>query len=207
MRAAAALASPECARREDPRVLRTRTLIVQAFEKAMDEKGFEAVSVQDIVERAGINRATFYDHFDDKFALLNYMIRVSFSHELDLGKLRERSPDREALKALILTVCGFVAGIHEHCKPPHDHFDSLMETQVKALTRDVISGWLNDGSAWRVPASQRDLTANAASWAIYGLAFSWIQEKRRPAAPVFVRTILPLAERILDGRAPSMPRT
>jgi AcrR family transcriptional regulator len=181
-------------------VLRTRTLIVQAFEGAMDEKGFAAVSVQDIVERAGINRATFYDHFDDKFALLNYMIRVAFSHELDRGGLRERRPDGEALRDLILTICGFVAGIHEHCKPPRDHFDSLMETQVKALTRDVISGWLGAaGSAWRLPAPHRDLAANAASWAIYGLTFSWVQGKRRPPATAFVRTVLPLVERILGG--------
>ncbi|HVO37512.1 MAG TPA: TetR/AcrR family transcriptional regulator [Spirochaetia bacterium] len=181
-------------------MLRTRTLIVQAFEKAMDEKGFAAVSVRDIVERAGINRATFYDHFDDKFALLNSMIRVAFSRELDRSALRERRPDREALQALILTVCSFVAGFHEHCKPPHDHFDSLMETQVKALTKEVISGWLGAaGSAWRVPASHRDLAANAVSWAIYGLTLSWVQGKRRQAAPAFVRTVLPLAERILGG--------
>src|SRR5579862_5641603 len=34
------------------------------------EKGFEAVTVKDITERAGIDRSTFYLHFKDKYELL-----------------------------------------------------------------------------------------------------------------------------------------
>ena len=50
----------------DPRVKRTRGLILQAFGEILAEKGFHSLSVQDITEKAGINRATFYAHFEDK---------------------------------------------------------------------------------------------------------------------------------------------
>jgi AcrR family transcriptional regulator len=33
-------------------------------------KGFQAVSIQDITDKAGINRATFHAHFTDKYQLL-----------------------------------------------------------------------------------------------------------------------------------------
>lgn len=55
----------------DLRVQRTRTLIVKALIDLTVEKGFAAVAVQDIVKRAGVNRATFYRHYRDKYDLLD----------------------------------------------------------------------------------------------------------------------------------------
>lgn len=55
----------------DPRVKRTRQALLQAFVALLEEKqNFHSISVQDIAERATVNRATFYDHFEDKYALL-----------------------------------------------------------------------------------------------------------------------------------------
>ena len=54
--------------RVDPRVKRTRKLLQQAFLELFQEKGFASISIQDITERATVNRATFYAHFPDKYA-------------------------------------------------------------------------------------------------------------------------------------------
>ena len=47
----------------DPRVLRTRNLLGKAFIEVLAEKGFQAISVQDITERAGVNRTTLLPPF------------------------------------------------------------------------------------------------------------------------------------------------
>jgi len=54
------------AARQDRRVQRTRQLIRAAFRALLKEKGYEALTVQDIIERANIGRATFYAHFENK---------------------------------------------------------------------------------------------------------------------------------------------
>ncbi len=54
----------------DRRVLRTRAAIRQALVELIEEKGFDALTVQDIASRADINRGTFYLHYHDKFDLL-----------------------------------------------------------------------------------------------------------------------------------------
>src|SRR5215469_11325891 len=62
----------------DPRVKRTRKLLQQAFLELFKEKSFSSISIQDITERATVNRATFYAHFADKYELLDSIIREQF---------------------------------------------------------------------------------------------------------------------------------
>lgn len=57
--------------REDPRVQRTLKLILEALIELTVRKGFSNVTVRDITQHAGINRATFYRHYQDKFDLLD----------------------------------------------------------------------------------------------------------------------------------------
>ncbi len=54
----------------DPRVQRTHQAILDALIELTIEKGFANVTVRDITQRARINRATFYRHYQDKFDLL-----------------------------------------------------------------------------------------------------------------------------------------
>src|SRR6185295_7826029 len=56
---------------EDLRVKRTHKLVLEALLDLTVQKGFSAVSISDITKYAGINRATFYRHYQDKFDLLN----------------------------------------------------------------------------------------------------------------------------------------
>ena len=63
---------------EDLRVRRTRKLLQKALLEAASEKGFTHVTVRDITERAMVNRATFYRHYEDKYDLLaHYMEELS----------------------------------------------------------------------------------------------------------------------------------
>jgi len=56
--------------RKDRRVNRTRTALKEALTDLILEKGYEAVTVQDIIDRADVGRSTFYSHFLDKDDLL-----------------------------------------------------------------------------------------------------------------------------------------
>lgn len=56
--------------RLDPRFVRTRRLIMDAFLLLSTKKDFKNISIKDITSEATINRATFYYHFMDKYDLL-----------------------------------------------------------------------------------------------------------------------------------------
>jgi len=52
--------------KNDRRSQRTRQLISDAFVELLLEKGYEAMSIRDVIERANVGRSTFYSHFKDK---------------------------------------------------------------------------------------------------------------------------------------------
>jgi AcrR family transcriptional regulator len=53
-------------RKKDRRVLRTQNALHQALEEAIQEKGYDAVTIEDITARANLGRTTFYLHYQDK---------------------------------------------------------------------------------------------------------------------------------------------
>ena len=57
-------------KREDRRIGRTRKLMHEALMALIVEKGYESVTVQDILDRADVGRSTFYAHYRDKDELL-----------------------------------------------------------------------------------------------------------------------------------------
>jgi AcrR family transcriptional regulator len=58
-------------KKQDLRVTKTLEAIRNALIQLMEEKGFEAVTIKDITEKARINRSTFYAHYQDKYHCLS----------------------------------------------------------------------------------------------------------------------------------------
>lgn len=62
-------------RAKDRRVRKTRGLLLHALGSLLHEKRYDAIVVQDILDRANVGRSTFYTHFRDKDDLLQSAVR------------------------------------------------------------------------------------------------------------------------------------
>ena len=60
--------------KEDLRIIRTRKLLSNTLLDMMEEESIEKISVIDLCNRAMVNRATFYAHFEDKYHLLTFAL-------------------------------------------------------------------------------------------------------------------------------------
>src|SRR5438046_8243911 len=118
--------------RIDPRVTRTRKLLLDAFVSLMAEKSFDDITVQDIAARATVNRATFYAHFVDKYALVDNLIREGFAQLLQRRLTTRTGSAQEHLRQLFLAVTDHWTALHGQCKHSYRMFDSLVEAQVRA---------------------------------------------------------------------------
>jgi AcrR family transcriptional regulator len=178
----------------DPRVRRTHQLLARAFVDLIQENGFQAVNVQDITARAGINRATFYAHFKDKYDLLDYYIREGFRQEIDKRMLHACQYSRENLRLLIVAVCEFITSTHAHCKPAEIKFETSIESEIKSQIYRLVLKWLQQMAGKAAP----ELAATSASWAIYGLASQWSHTREHVNAETFADQVLPLVEANLN---------
>jgi AcrR family transcriptional regulator len=171
----------------DPRVKRTRKLIVDAFFSLMAEKSLHAISVQDIAERATVNRATFYLHFEDKYALMDWVVRDLFHEALTerLGAAPRLSLDH--LRLLVVTVCEFLGQFQGHCAPGDRSVEPQVEVKVQEELATFLLGWLQQvplvpGQAGGSDGEARERLASLLSWAIFGAGVEWSRgERARPA--------------------------
>lgn len=174
--------------RIDPRIRRTRHLLQQALEKLLESKDFESISVQDIAETATLNRATFYDHYPDKFALLECMVARQFFGLLSQRNVKFDGTCPTALRGIVLGVCDYVAGIpgteRQRQLEPH------LESAVVAVVRKTILEGLKQNPPEREESPE--LIAAAASWAMYGAAKEWTAMPDRVPSEVIADTIMGL---------------
>ena len=103
---------------EDRRVKRTQDALVEALFTLAIEKGYEHVSVKDIVDRANVGRTTFYAHYSNKDDLLNRVLGTLFSSISDMLNL-ENTADISPARALFKHVDS-----HEHLQRAFD-FDLI----------------------------------------------------------------------------------
>jgi len=134
------------AKEADRRVRRTRAALQDALVELIIEKGYESVTVQDILDRADVGRSTFYAHFRDKDQLLlsgfellgpaleNHRSSVSagngFIDDVPLDVLRHVGEQSQLFKALLGRRTGnmLLAHVQEHLA---SYAQEVMEVRLK----------------------------------------------------------------------------
>jgi len=172
----------------DPRVKRTRKLIVEAFFALMAEKSFHTISVQDIAERATVNRATFYLHFEDKYALMDWIVRDLFRASLTQRLGPEPRFSLDNLRLLVVTVCEFLSQFQGHCAPGDRNIEPQVEMKVQEELSSFLLSWLRQvpltsGNAnGNGGSGTRESLASLLSWAIFGAGVEWSRGGRERSA-------------------------
>jgi AcrR family transcriptional regulator len=188
----------DCARL-DPRIRRTRQLLQDALKRLLEEKEFDKISVQDITEAATLNRATFYAHYSDKFALLGELIRVSFLQMLQQRNARFDGTCSSAFQVILLAVCDYLVEVQKSLSSRQHQFEPFVEaTVIDQIRLVLLDGFRQHPADRRIPA---EMIAATASWAIYGAVKQWVNTANREPAEEFVRVAVELVQPILTSGA------
>lgn len=153
--------------KEDLRVIRTRKLIEDAFLVLLGESNLQAITVGKIAKRAMINRGTFYDHFTDKYALFDHIIRKTFLETLVRHDLQACTFSGENVHRLIEATADYFLYLNAQCPPAERHFRPIAEGQVQMVLYEIFCDWLAGHPS-------RQVTASYLSWAIFGACLQQI---------------------------------
>lgn len=163
-------------KKEDLRIVRTRHLLSNAFQTLIREKPFKEITIQSIANNAMVNRATFYDHFQDKYDLLDYNIREQFRQSLEAQIGHKDSFCPASLRGLARTVCLFMEQFHERgCRGRGDDLTPQIQRAIHGQIFDVLSGWLEEAAENGHIDKRVDtrFLASWVSWSIYGTGQHW----------------------------------
>src|SRR6202041_3666916 len=157
----------------DPRVLRSRQMLMESLLRLLIRKEFEDISIQEIAEEATLNRATFYLHYADKNALLQALTAARF-RELIARRGLSFSNFAGALRAIALGVCDYVA-VTAGCP------SQLTKMPLEGSIIPVVENMFLEGAGNHEirPGADPGLLAITAAWAVFGAARRWYQTADR----------------------------
>lgn len=166
----------------DPRVVRTRKLILNAFIHLSETKEFKDISVKDVTTEAQINRATFYYHFQDIYDLLE----KSLSEVLSVKMPEVTSWNGDTLVALFSAITDFQASLSTRCHRGYeDTIARIIRDQIEVVLARLLSAEGNYLSKETI-----SLLATITSWSLYGASMEW-KRTQSLSAEEFIRPILP----------------
>jgi AcrR family transcriptional regulator len=192
----------------DPRIRRTRELLQQALARLLTTREFEKLSVQEITDDAGVNRATFYAHYPDKFALLECMVASRFHALLNERGIVFNGTCSAAVQGIVLGVCDFLAQtLPLPCSATADYPQNHMAPHMESAIVAVVRTMLLDGLQRHPPASgdSPELIAATASWAIYGAAREWVNTPDRLPSDQIAATVFRLIAPLLSPSSIPIP--
>lgn len=166
------------ARKLDRRTVRTRRALRDALVALILEKGYEAVTVQDITDRADLNRGTLYLHYRDKQDLL---LRSSGdAHEELIAQFTPLAPDSLSLehaeRHLTLVFEHVAANADFYRVMLGEHGVAVFSKRLREVVAQVGLARLDQLSRLRpVRAVAPDLIAGYAGGAIIGVIEWWLQ--------------------------------
>ena len=151
-------------------------MLMEALVNLLNKKEFEDISIQEIVDEATLNRATFYLHYADKNALLQAMTAARFRDLIVRRGLSFTDCDG-ALRAIALGVCDYLA---ETTGCP----SQLTKMPLEGSIIPAIEGMFLEGARNHPvqPGVDPALLGTTAAWAIFGAARRWLQTPDRISA-------------------------
>jgi AcrR family transcriptional regulator len=187
----------------DLRIQRTEIMIQEALISLISEKGFDAITIGDIAERAMVNRATFYRHYEDKYALVSAIFEKAMQKLLsELGPLEQRleivylvinehnalddqAPNPEMEHALA-SYTAFIEHIGKNAKLYKTLLGRQGSSWFSAQLRDYLSqnmharlqeskALISEKMDFTDPIYDKALTVGLASWFI-GVVTCWLED-------------------------------
>ena len=168
----------------DKRVTRTRQALQAALLELMVESGYERLTVQQILDRSGIGRATFYLHFRGKEDLLRGSLDLLRDH---LGQSWHGTPASNGAKPGPL---GFSLAFFQHVDSHRKLYRAIVgresgvivERQMRRLLADLVREDLNSQNHRVREGVVLELAAHYVTGALLTIVSWWLDRNIKLSA-------------------------
>lgn len=118
--------------------LRSRKLIIEALADLLTEKPLDKITVTDVVNRADINRGTFYAHYKDIPDVVDHLIQQTFATIRDAMMAQTLTPAGSGLALLSTIQTILEEDLSFYQKIMNSHASSILNEQLVAIVLDFM---------------------------------------------------------------------
>ncbi len=149
----------------------TKKALKQSFLELLAQKPFKKITVSDITDRCGVNRMTFYYHFEDIYALLDYCLTSEMSKILD-GKY-DNTTWVEGMKNIFEVCLKYkTLLLNAYHFNSRGNVESVLDPLVFSLTYHVVK---EEAYGHKVKEDNLQFVANGYKYLLIGIVLDWIK--------------------------------
>lgn len=170
----------------DPRVIRTRKLIMDSFIELSGRKEFKDITVKDLTEEAMINRATFYYHFEDIYDLLEKALSEVLLINLKCDSYND-GLNEDMLVDIFVAITNFQKSLSTRC---HRGYEDTIARIIRDQLEVIFTRMLQKQQPDDNEQAQKAMAAML-SWGIYGASVEWRRNSDQIAPEDYIKLIIP----------------
>lgn len=120
-------------KKEDLRILKTKACLYRGLMNLMKTKPFEDIKISEICKESLINRSTFYDHFNDKYELIESLMN---DMRKELVEKLNKSIKTNNIKEYYIELMKILL---DHIKSNIDIYSSAIKINSNSIARDMMT--------------------------------------------------------------------
>ena len=185
----------------DLRIQKTYKALIDAFQKLLEEKRFENITVYEICDRATIRRATFYKHFGDKYELFTFLVQ---SIQCDFqSKTAQTDYPLRSIEPYITIVKDTLDFLDENSRLVRSIQESsaypiLLDLFSEQIMRDVKARFREDEKNGKELLLPPELMAQAYTGALINIARWWFDHKDSAGKEDMILQITKFIKKLYD---------
>jgi AcrR family transcriptional regulator len=162
----------------DPRVARTRASLQHALLTLAHEEGLDAVTVGAITDRAGVNRSTFYQHYDDKDTLLADALEAA------MAEVGEAFSGEVGADGIPVEIHGYLVHVRDNADLYRDvlgdHGSAIVMSRLRRRLDAIIVGSITAAPENPYSGVPLDVVSAGLSGAALGVVGAWLRHEPLP---------------------------
>ncbi|WP_066295318.1 TetR/AcrR family transcriptional regulator [Bacillus sp. FJAT-29937] len=178
----------------DPRILRTRKLIMDSFMELSGKKEFKDITVKDITTEAMINRATFYYHFEDIYDLLEKVLSEVLLINLKGNMFEKNELNEESVVSIFIAITDFQKSLSNRCHRGYeDTIARIIREQLEIIFYKMLQKQYSSEDEQPLK-----ITSAMLSWGLYGASLEWRRSGQETPPEEFIKLAIPFIKSGID---------
>ena len=169
----------------------TKEALLAAFGELIEEKAFNKITITDITSRCGLNRMTFYYHFDNIYELMIWGLEMQM-HEVSKNYINYENWKTGYLRVFYFALerKTYIKKIFQTLEQEH------LEHYLNKIAEGMVLSVIEDKSGSK-PLNEDDklFTAQICAYVLVGILMSWVSRGMKEAPELMIKR----TGRLLDG--------